>query len=44
MKLAKGSKQNYADGSFKITKVVHMIPRPVYELEVLNVTSIEGEY
>jgi hypothetical protein len=35
LKLAKGRKQNYTSEIFRIQKVVHKIPRPVYELQHL---------
>ena len=44
MKFAKGSEQNYTDEIFKINKVINRTPRPVYELEDLNGTSIEGQF
>ena len=42
MRFAKGSKQNYTDEIFRIVKVIRRTPRPVYELEDLNGTLIEG--
>ena len=44
MKFAKGSEQNYTDEIFRIVKVTRMTPRPVYELEDLNGTLIEGQF
>ena len=44
MKFAKCSEQNYTDEIFKIVKVIRRTPRPVYVLEDLNVTLIEGQF
>jgi len=44
MKLAKGSEQNYTDEIFRIVKVIPRTPRPVYELEDLKGTLIEGQF
>ena len=43
-KFAKGSEQNYTDKIFRIVKVIRRTPRPVYELEDLNGTLIEGQF
>ena len=44
MKFVKGSEQNYTDQIFRIVKVNHSTPRPVYELADLNGTLIEGQF
>ena len=44
MRFAKGSEQNYTDEIFRIVKVIRMTPRPVYKLEDLNGTLIEGQF
>ena len=36
MKFAKGGEQNYTTEIFKVRKVVHRTPRPVFELEDLR--------
>jgi hypothetical protein len=44
MKFAKGSEQNYSTEIFKIVKVIRRIPRPLYELQDLNGTLIDGTF
>jgi len=44
MKFAKGGEQNFCTEIYRITKVIDMRPRPVYELEDLNKTPIEGQF
>ena len=44
MKFAKGGEQNFYTEVFRITKVIERRPRPVYELEDLNKTPIEGQF
>jgi len=44
MKFAKGSEQNYTDDIFRIVKVIRRTPRPLYELEDLKGTLIEGQF
>jgi hypothetical protein len=44
MIFAKGAEQNYSTEIFKIIKVIRKSPRPVYELEDLNQTPIEGQF
>jgi len=44
MKFAKGGKQKFSTEIFRITKVIERRPRPVYKLEDLNMTPIEGQY
>jgi transposase InsO family protein len=44
MKFAKGSEQNYTTEIFRIVKVIHRNPRPVYELQDLNKTLIDGQF
>jgi hypothetical protein len=42
MKFAKGGEQNYTTEIFRIIKVIHKSPHPVYELQDLNGKLIEG--
>ena len=42
LKFAKGGEQNYTTKIFRIHKVVHKIPRPVYELQDLLGKHIDG--
>ena len=44
MKFAKGGEQTFSTEIFRITKVIEREPRPVYELEDLNKTPIEGQF
>ena len=44
MKFAKGGEQNYTTEIFKVRKVVHRTPRPVFELEDLRGREIEGQF
>ena len=44
MRFAKGAEQNYTTEIFRIIKVVPRKPRPVYELEDLNKTPIDGQF
>jgi hypothetical protein len=44
MKFAKGGEQNYTTEIFRIVKVIHRTPRPMYELEYLNGKLIEGQF
>jgi hypothetical protein len=44
MLFAKGSEQNFSTEIFNIIKVIRRIPRPVYELEDLNHTPIDGQF
>jgi len=44
MLFAKGAEQNYTTEIFRIIKVVPRKPRPVYELEDLNNTPIDGQF
>ena len=44
MKFAKGAEQNFSQEIFRITKVIKRKLRPVYELEDLNKTPIEGQF
>jgi hypothetical protein len=44
MRFSKGSEQNYTTEIFRISKVIHRKPRPVYELVDLNNTPIEGQF
>jgi hypothetical protein len=43
-KFDKSSIQNYSTEIFKIIKVIRRKPRPVYELEDLNKTPIDGQF
>ena len=43
-KFAKSAEQNYSTEVFRIVKVIHRSPRPVYELEDLNKRSIQGQF
>jgi hypothetical protein len=44
VKFAKGGEQNYTTEIFKVRKVVHRTPRPVFELEDLGGQEIEGQF
>jgi hypothetical protein len=44
MKFAKGSEQNYSTEIFKIVKVIRRTPMPLYELQDLNGTPIDGTF
>ena len=44
MKFAKGGEQTFSTEIFRVTKVIERKPRPVYELEDLNKTPIEGQF
>jgi len=44
MKFAKGGAQNYTAEVFKVRKVVHATPRPVFELEDLRGREIGGQF
>ena len=44
MKCAKSAEQNFSTEIFRIAKVIERRPRPVYELEDLNVNPIEGQF
>ena len=44
MKFAKGGEQNYTTEIFKVCKLVHRTPRPVFELEDLRSQEIEGQF
>jgi len=44
MKFAKSGEQNFSTEIFRITKVIERRPRPIYELENLNKTPIEGQF
>ena len=43
-RFAKGSEQIYTDEIFRIVKVIRRTPLPIYELEDLNETLIEGQF
>ena len=44
MKFAKGGEQTFSTEIFRVTKFIEREPRPVYELEDLNNTPIEGQF
>jgi len=44
VKFAKGGEQNYTTEIFKVHKVVHRTPRPVFEPEDLRGQEIEGQF
>jgi len=44
MKFTKGGEQNYTTEIFKVRKVVHRTPRPVFELEDLRGQETEGQF
>jgi hypothetical protein len=44
MIFAKGSEQNFSTEIFKIIKVIRKSPRPVYEMEDLHQTPIDGQF
>jgi hypothetical protein len=44
LKFAKGGEKNYTTDVFRIIKVIHKTPRPVYELKDLNQKVIDGQY
>ena len=44
MKFATCLEKNYTDEIIKTVKVIKRTPRPVYELEDLNGTAIEGQF
>jgi hypothetical protein len=44
IKFAQGSEQNFSTEIFKIVKVIRRIPRPLYELQDLNGTPIDGTF
>jgi len=44
MKFDKGAEQNFSTEIFRIAKVIGRFPRPVYEMEDLNGTPIDGQF
>jgi hypothetical protein len=44
MEFAKSAEQNFSTEVFRIIKVIHRIPRPVYALEDLNNKLIDGQF
>jgi len=44
MKFAKGGEENFSTEIFRNTNVIERRPRPVYELQVLKKTPIEGQF
>ena len=43
-KFGKSAEQNFSTKIFRIIKVIHRTPRPVYELEDLNRKMIDGQF
>jgi len=43
LKFSKVSEQNFSTENFRISTIVYRTPRPVYELEDLNKTPIDGQ-
>jgi hypothetical protein len=43
VKFAKESEQNYSTVIFHFSKVINRTPQPVYELQDLNKSSIDGQ-
>jgi hypothetical protein len=44
MRFAKGGEQNYTTEIFKIKKVIYRTPRPIYGLEDLKNTLMDGQF
>jgi len=44
VKFAKSAEENFSTEIFRIVKVIERRPRPLYELEDLNGTHIEGQF
>jgi hypothetical protein len=44
VKFAKGYEQSFSTEVFRVVKVIHRTPQPVYELSDLNVTPIEVQF
>ena len=44
VKFAKFAEHNFTTEIFRIVKVIDRIPRPVYELEDLDGTQIDGQF
>jgi len=44
MKFATGGEQNFSTEIFRIAKITERMPRPVFELEDLNRTPIDGQF
>ena len=44
LKFAMISEQYFSTEIFRISKIVYKTPRPVYELEDLNKTPIDGQF
>jgi len=44
IKFAKGGEQNFRKELFRVVKVIERWPRPIYELEDLNRTPIDGQF
>jgi len=44
MKFAKGEEENFSTEIFQITNFIQSRPRPVYDLQYLNKTSIEKQF
>jgi hypothetical protein len=44
MRFAKGTEQNFRTDIFRVTKAIKRRPRPVYELQDLNDTLLDGQF
>jgi len=44
MKFAKGAEQNFSPEIFRAVKEIEKWPRPIYELEDLNRTPVDGQF
>jgi hypothetical protein len=44
MRFAKGAEQNYTTQIFKINKIIHRKPRPLYVLQDLNYAPIDEQF
>ena len=44
LKFGKTSEQNFSTDIFRISKIIFRTPRPVYELEDLNKSPIDGQF
>jgi hypothetical protein len=44
MKFKKGAEENFIREIFRINKVIKRTPRPVYKLDDLSNTPIEGQF
>jgi len=44
MRYANAAEQNFSTEIFRVTKVIEIRPRPLYELEDLNGTRLDGQF